>query len=125
MTVAGEGSGGVNGNALNNPRGFRLSRDHILYIVEERGQRINRWISGAPNGTVIAGLQNGTSGGAANAFNRPIDLELLSNGDTYIADGNNNRLQYWPSGASSGTTIAGRQQYFAFQLNLFLLMIDV
>ena len=56
-------------------------------------------------GTTVAGT--GTLGSAANQFNEPWNLFVDNNYNMYIADSGNHRIQYWPAGASSGTTIAG------------------
>lgn len=69
-------------------------------------------------GTTIAGT--GTAGSAPNQLNQPWNLFVDNNYNMYIADAGNHRIQYWPAGASSGTTIAGTSGVFgssATQLN--------
>ena len=53
--------------------------------------RILRWESGASEGTVVAG-GNG-KGSALNQIHFPQDSHIDDNGDIYIADGYNNRVQ--------------------------------
>ena len=46
------------------------------------------------------------AGNAANQFFDPTRIALF-NGDLYIGDSQNNRVQKWTPGASSGVTVAG------------------
>ena len=46
-------------------------------------------------------------GNAANQLNRPKDVFVDGAGNLYIADENNERIQKWSPGASSGVTVAG------------------
>ena len=94
-------------NSLNGPYGFKLDRFGTLYIVEYYGHRITKWLSGASNGTIIAGSLSGLAGNASNEFYNPADIIIEDNGDMYITDRSNDRLQFWPSGNSFGITVAG------------------
>ena len=84
-----------------------MDQFNTLYIAEHLGHRVTRWIQGAVNGTVIAGLSNGTASNAPQGFNCPGDILLESNGDMYITDRWNSRLQFWRNAETSGTTLAG------------------
>ena len=108
IIVAGMGSGGGTGNGLVNPLGFAFDDSSRMYIVEYGSHRVTRWNQQALNGTIVAGLPNGTAGSTADAFHYPCDILLRSNGDMYVTDRQNNRLQLWPSGASSATTVGGK-----------------
>ncbi|GAB3494039.1 hypothetical protein GCM10027341_09710 [Spirosoma knui] len=56
-----------------------------------------------PNGvTVAGGLPL-----AANQLNLPSGVAIDKDGNIYVADGNNNRIQKWTPGATQGTTVAG------------------
>lgn len=57
-----------------------------------------------PNSTAAGG--NGRGGGA-NQLSGPEGIALGRNGDLYIADEGNNRIQKWAPGATSGTTVVG------------------
>jgi len=94
-------------NSLNGPYGFKLDRFGTLYIVEYYGHRITKWLSGASNGTIIAGSLSGLPGNASNEFYNPADIIIEDNGDMYITDRSNDRLQFWPNGNSFGITVAG------------------
>lgn len=56
-----------------------------------------------PNSTVAAG--GGTT--SASSLSGPQDMAVDNNGNLYIVDGNNYRVQKWAPGASEGTTVAG------------------
>ena len=55
-------------------------------------------------GVVVAGTNGG---GNANQLNNPTCLYIDSNDTLYICDHDNNRIQKWVQGATSGTTVAG------------------
>ena len=107
ITVAGKGSGGSTTNPLNGPYGFTWDSSNALYIAELGGHRISKWVPGATSGTTVAGRLNGTAGSTSDALNSPTDVLLEMNGDMYVVDRANNRLQFFPSGSSSGITKAG------------------
>jgi sugar lactone lactonase YvrE len=105
------GSPGVSGNnnqLLNGPYGLHLDENNsYLYIADTGNHRIQRYSLGSSaNGTTVAG-GNG-AGSSSNQLNGPHGVYVSkNNGDIYIADRANHRIQRWSSGASSGVTIAG------------------
>jgi DNA-binding beta-propeller fold protein YncE len=58
-------------------------------------------------GTTVAGSSNAILGSALKSLNLPSHLAVDSSGNIYVADAGNNRVVYWPNGASSGTLVAG------------------
>ncbi|CAF4018008.1 unnamed protein product [Adineta steineri] len=56
----------------------------------------------------MAGNPSGTAGVGASQLNAPYVLRLDSSNALYIADMNNNRIQKWIIGNSSGVTVAGQ-----------------
>jgi hypothetical protein len=65
-------------------------------------------LSSGPNiSTLVAG--NGTAGSSANTLHDPhrifVDIEF----NLYVADAGNNRIQFYQSGQSNGTTVAGNE----------------
>lgn len=75
-----------------------------MSTVEPPSSVTLRW---RPIGLTLAGL-TGSRGLNASQLNRPIDLALTSSNTLYIADFDNNRVQKWLAGASSGVTVAGQ-----------------
>ena len=61
--------------------------------------------SGSPVLSVTAGT--GSTGSASTQLNSPRGIFVNTNSSLYIADSGNNRIQYFISGQSSGTTVAG------------------
>jgi len=59
---------------------------------------------GSTNGVTVAG---GNGGGSANNALCPGGLIVDGNGNIYVTDINNNRIQMWAPGATAGLTIAG------------------
>ena len=64
-----------------------------------------RWNS---TGITVAG-RSGVPGNTSDLLNLPYDAVVDYSGAIYIADYNNNRIQRYTIGASSGQTIAGQQ----------------
>ncbi len=55
----------------------------------------------------VAGYGNGSSGNDNMGLWSPQSVSLMPNGDFYVADANNNRVQFFPSGSRLGQTVAG------------------
>jgi DNA-binding beta-propeller fold protein YncE len=58
-------------------------------------------------GLTVAGYVNGTVGNGAMGLHSPTAVSVMPNGDLYVSDTGNNRVQYFPSGSSMGLTVAG------------------
>lgn len=106
ITVAGNGTTNNTSSILMGPYGFTLDSSKTLYIAEYHGHRVTKWTVGASTSVIIAGSLNGTLGNGTNEFYHPLDVLVESNGDMYVTDRYNHRLQYWRNGATSATTIA-------------------
>ncbi|CAF1589547.1 unnamed protein product [Adineta ricciae] len=100
----------VGATELNNQWGLIFDSSDTLYIADRLNHRILKLPMNATNATTLAGTY-GTSGSTASLLNEPTCVQLDSNGNMYIADRLNNRIQYWAKGASSGTTVAGAGGY--------------
>jgi archaellum component FlaF (FlaF/FlaG flagellin family) len=68
-----------------------------VYTAAETGFR--------PRALTAAG--NGESGSGADQLSAPGDVAADADGNIYILDGYNNRVQKWAPGATTGTTVAG------------------
>ena len=55
----------------------------------------------------MAGQADATAGSSAMYLDDPTCVRVHSTGEVYIVDLDNNRVQLWSNGASSGQTIAG------------------
>ena len=55
----------------------------------------------------VAGDPNGIAGSSSNLLTRPATVVVDLNGNIYVCDRLNSRIQLWKPGASNGTTIAG------------------
>ncbi|CAF5087513.1 unnamed protein product, partial [Rotaria socialis] len=62
-----------------------------LYVAESKNDRVMRWVQGAKQGTLLVG---GNSRGAeANQLGSPLGLSFDRQGNLYVAEYGNNRVQ--------------------------------
>jgi DNA-binding beta-propeller fold protein YncE len=80
---------------------------NTIYVTNRYNHRVQKFLREAENGTAIADQASGISGSAANQWNQPTDIYVNSNGDIFWSDTNNNRIQFFSPGQSSGVMIAG------------------
>ncbi|CAF3156421.1 unnamed protein product [Rotaria socialis] len=74
------------------PNGLFVDTLDTLYVADEGNDRVMRWTQGGKKqGTVIVG-GNG-SGAGVNQFNVPDGLSFDRQGNLYVVDNENNRLQ--------------------------------
>ena len=115
-TAAGiTGSAGTGVNQLTNPFGVTLDTSNTLYIADRGNNRIQKWLANASTGTTVAGQSNGVSGPGLNCLNNPANVNIDSSGNVYVTEVFNYRVLFWPSGASSGTLVAGNGKSSSFQ----------
>ena len=85
----------------------------ISFSQDTDGDGINDDVDNCPQvsngpsieGTTIAG--GSWIGSGANQLDRPRYIAVHGNGDLYISDYENNRIQKWAPGATEGITVAG------------------
>jgi len=107
ITVAGGNGQGGEANQLNHPYSVALDAAGDIYIADTYNNRIQKWAAGCANqcsGVTVAG---GSSGSEADQLKLPLGVSVEANGDIYIADTDNNRIQKWALGATTGTRVAG------------------
>ena len=68
-----------------------VDQSGYVYVLERSNNRVTRWSPGAKTGTIIIG--GGGSGNAADKLNSPSDISFDDEGNIYIADTNNHRVQ--------------------------------
>ncbi len=115
ITVAGGNGAGIAANQLNKPHGIFVDSSGNLYIADSKNHRIQKWESGATQGTTVAG---GNGIGVAShdidlfdRLNNPQGVFVSDDGDVYVADTGNNRIQKWTPGATSGIRVAGGGEF--------------
>ncbi|CAF1025405.1 unnamed protein product [Rotaria sordida] len=96
VTVAGSSDGkpGSDNASLDRPYGLRVDEEtKIVYVVDLMNNRIQRWKHGETEGDTIAG-GNG-EGNKSNQFHHPTDLAFDSDGNLYVSDAWNHRVQFF------------------------------
>jgi|SaaInl0LU_22_DNA_1037365.scaffolds.fasta_scaffold02131_2 sugar lactone lactonase YvrE len=115
ITVAGGNGAGIAANQLNKPHGIFVDSSGNLYIADSKNHRIQKWESGATQGTTVAGGNGiGVSAHDINVFdklNNPQGVFVTDDGNVYVADTGNNRIQKWTPGATSGIRVAGGGEF--------------
>lgn len=66
---------------------------------------VQTYVAQLGSGFIVAG-GNG-QGNAANQLNQPMGMHVDMQGNIYVADGPNHRIQKWAPGATTGVTVAG------------------
>lgn len=115
ITVAGGNGAGAAANQLNKPHGIFVDTSGNLYIADSKNHRIQKWESGATQGSTVAGGNGiGVAAHDINVFdklNNPQGVFVTDDGNVYVADTGNNRIQKWTPGATSGIRVAGGGEF--------------
>ncbi|CAF4516191.1 unnamed protein product, partial [Rotaria socialis] len=105
IIVNGRGSGSTL-DKIGRSNGFFVDTNYNIYVSEFGNNRITKWINGNNTaGSLVAG-GNG-AGSTPDKLNAPWGIYVDNTSGIYIVDQGNHRVQYWPSGASVATTVAG------------------
>ncbi|CAF4159659.1 unnamed protein product, partial [Rotaria sordida] len=104
-TVAGDGTPGVGLQQLRGPEDVFVDPFNTLVIADTGNNRIQRWVIGAAQGVTVAGQTGGGAGAGANQLNQAGGVIVLPNGDMYVADADNNRVQFLPVGGGAVVTL--------------------
>ncbi|CAF1549069.1 unnamed protein product, partial [Rotaria sordida] len=106
--IAGGNGRGLTNTQLNFPVGLYFdSSSNSLFIANSVSHNIVRWVIGATTWTLVAGSITGTAGSTSILLNQPHDVVLDPIGNVYVADGFNNRIQFFLNDQPNGTTIVG------------------
>lgn len=115
--VAGGNGAGTGSTQLFGP--YSVAFDTVtnsLIIVNYSAHNVVRWVLGATSWTLLAGV-TGTSGSTSTLLSNPLSIVLDPYGNMYVSDTQNHRIQYFPFGQSTGTTIAGTTGTFGTGAN--------
>ncbi len=108
IVVAGGNGQGTGNTQLSNPSGIYFnSSSNSLLIANYGGNNIVNWVLGASSWTLVAGSPAGIGGTSSTLLKGPRGVTMDLMGNVYVADTNNNRIQFFPAGQTNGTTIAG------------------
>ena len=105
-TAFGTGSSGSNSDRLNNPYHLAIDSSGAFYVADLYNHRIQKFTTSSVAITV-AGQGNGNSGSGPTYLNQPTYVLVDSNGNLYVSDSQNHRIQYFTGGSLVGVTIAG------------------
>jgi len=110
VTVAGQsdGTSGNDASELIYPWDAVVDNSGNVYVSDQGNNRVQKWAPGATSGITVAGHSDGTYGAGADELYYIYDIFVDDSENIYVADGNNNRIQKWAPGATSGTTVAGQ-----------------
>lgn len=107
--VAGGNGAWNNADQLNYPSAVFVDAANNIYIADEFNNRIQKWAPNATSGVTVAGNFHFGSPVINNIeLNHPAGVFVKPNGDIYVADMFNNRVQKFAAGSSIATTVAGQ-----------------
>ena len=110
-TFAGGNGDGSAANQLSWPAGVAVDGDGNLYVADQNNHRVQMFPPGSTSATEGITVAGGNGyGPAANQLGHPADVAFDTDGNLYVADQYNMRVQMFPPGftsATEGTTVAG------------------
>jgi len=71
-----------------------LDWSNTLYIADSFNHRVQKYLRDASFGETVAGQKTGLSGTNSSFLNTPRYLAMETNGDIYVSDTNNHRVQF-------------------------------
>lgn len=108
VAVLGGNRNATGNQQLSNPRYlFFDSTTNTLLIANTGANNIVRWTPDTTNWTLVAGSLTGSNGNSTILLNNPSGVTADFNGNVYVADTANHRVQLFLSGQAAGITIAG------------------
>ena len=110
VTVAGTGGPSAAAGCLYNPYYVTLDSSNAMYIADFSNHRIQRHVLGSVIGTTVAGQANGVGGSTAYDLITPTFVLIDAQGNLYVSDTGNHRIQLFRNGNLSGITVAGTGQ---------------
>ncbi|CAF1501334.1 unnamed protein product [Rotaria magnacalcarata] len=92
-------------NILGQVRDLHINVNNEIFVTDSDYSHVIKYYPNNNVGVILAG--NYGSGSAANQLSSPYGNFVDGNETLYVADYGNNRVQMYPTGATSGTTVAG------------------
>ncbi len=92
---------------LNTPWDVIVDSDNTMYVADFGNNRVQKYTRNTLTGTTVAGQANAVGGSSSNTLKKPAAVSVDWDGNIYVCDSNNHRIQLWEKGATSGVTIAG------------------
>ena len=92
IIVAGGQGSGLQYTQLSYPQGVLVDSFGTVYVTDYGNHRIMKWLRNASNGTLVAGI-SGSFGTTARQLNNPSGIRFDKNGDMYVSEYSNNRVQ--------------------------------
>ena len=90
--VAGGNNVGSLYTQLNSPQAVFVDSFGTVYVADYGNHRIMKWLKNANNGTLLAGISN-SPGTTATKLNNPSGIYFDKNGDMYVSEYSNDRVQ--------------------------------
>ncbi|UJR34665.1 hypothetical protein I4U23_027442 [Adineta vaga] len=90
--VAGGNAAGTSYTQLNHPRYVYVDSFSTIYVSDTNNHRIMKWLKNARNGTLVVGI-TGLTGVIPSRLNNPYGVQFDKNGNLYVADYTNDRVQ--------------------------------
>jgi tetratricopeptide (TPR) repeat protein len=79
---------------FDSPVNIVIASDGSIYVLEAGNNRIQKWTEES-GWTIFAGTDDGTPGQGLGFFDEPGQMAFAPNGDIYVLDLGNNRIQKW------------------------------
>ena len=106
----------LNSSQVRHPASIYLDASDTLYATDETRHVVWKFSKNDFNPTIVAGLLSVPGSNASQLLN-PRDVDVDRNGNIYVTDYGNARVQKYTSGSTMGTTIAGITGRRGFTLN--------
>lgn len=108
ITIAGYGGpASAAMDRFSTPYSITIDSSNAIYVADYYNNRVQKFSSGSSMGTTVAGQASGTFGSTAYDLQYPTSVLVDSNGNLYVSDSFNHRVQVFANGSLLGITVAG------------------
>lgn len=107
-------------STLYQPGGVTIDNSGNVYIADTNNNRVLYYPSGQTTATRVYGQPDFVSNGggtSATSLSTPMGVAIDSTGNLYVADLNNNRVLYFPSGQTTATRVYGQPDFSSYSAN--------